>query len=145
MVLGEAEEHWPSVAVASAGDLLAAMRRGSPTSLAGSENRPLTILDEAEDSRPSGPVGALAGDLSTVMCWGLATGQANSENGPLTVLGEAEESCLVSGLGAIGATLLLILGSSVHNSAGSNLLIRGYPGCSDPSSPRCLAESGLGV
>ena len=55
-LLGEAEqaeESRPSESVASAGDLLVAMRQGSPTSLADSENGLLTVLGSAEESRPS--------------------------------------------------------------------------------------------
>ena len=80
---------------ASAGDLLTATCRGSLTSLAYSENGPLTALGEAEEaegSRPSGCVAASTGDLLTAMCRGSLTSLAYSENGPLTVMGGAEEA-----------------------------------------------------
>lgn len=84
-ILGQAEdakESPPSGSVvASAGDLLTAMCRGSLASLVDS------IL--TDESRPSGFVAASAGDLLTTMYRGSLGSLADLENRPPAVLGGA--------------------------------------------------------
>ena len=85
--------------VASAGHLLTTTRRSLPAGIANSENGPLAILVETEESR-----------------------LVDSANDPLTVLSEVEEGRPSS----LGATLLVILDSTVHSSASSKLLTLGF-------------------
>jgi hypothetical protein len=146
----EAEKSHPSDSVvASAGDLLT-MMCPRPWRLANPEDARLRALGEAkeaEENRPSDSVAASAsaGDLLTTMCRGSPPASQ-----ALTVLGEASPC----------ATLLVILGSVVHSSAGSNLLTRltrGFPvvGCARqrpvPLAPpilgpkKSLTKSGSGV
>jgi hypothetical protein len=106
---------------------------GSLRSLADSENGPLMVLGEAEESHPSDSVAASAGDLLTTICWGSLRSPA--ENGPLMApadwgrakeADEVKESWPMVSIPVAIATLLVTLGSAAHSSL-TLVMIPGYP------------------